>query len=139
MDLWSYPWWILGLYSLTALFMLLFAIFLASYTVLRRGLPRDSEAILTSTSMESTPLGYTTLSRMGLHTPSRTAGLARSRLNIWVTRFIIAIVLHCAAIYLISAYPGMESPFWLGIILQVFIYGSAVVCYAAWGKEPYDE
>lgn len=139
MDLWSYPWWILGLYSLTALFLLLFAIFIAGYTVLKRELPNSPGTILKSTSMKSTPLGYTSLGHMGLHAPSRTVGTARSRLSPWVTRIFIAIVLQCAAIYLISAYPGTKSPFWLGIILQGFTYGSAAVYYASWGNEPADD
>lgn len=138
MELWSYPWWILGLYSLTALFMLLFALFLASYRVFERKLPRGSVAILAPTSMASTPLSYTSLERMDLHSPSGSAEMTRSKLSNWVTRIFIAIVLQCAAIYLISAYPGTQSPFWLGITLQGFTYGSAAVYYASWGKDPHD-
>lgn len=115
--------------------MLLFALFLASYRALRR-LPRGSGSALASTSMESTPLRYTTLEGAGLHAPSE--DVRNSRLSPWVTRIFVAIVIQCAAIYLISAYPGTDSPFWLGIILQGFTYGSAAVYYASWGGEPYD-
>ena len=139
MNLWSFPWWILGLYSLTALFMLLFAIFLASYRVLRRRLPLGSGAIFASTSMDSTPLGYTTLGQMGLHYLPKAAQPRRSRLSSWVTRIFVAIVLQCAAIYLISAYPGTRSPFWLGVILQGYTYGSAAVYYASWGNDSHDD
>ena len=139
MDLWSHPWWIIGLYSLAALFMLLFAIFLASYTMLRRELPRGSGAVVTSTSMESVPLGFTSHCRMGLHTPSKTSKMSISMLTPWLTRLFIAIVLLCATIYLISAYPGTESPFWLGIVLQGFTYGSAAVYYASWSRELEEE
>ena len=132
MELWGHPWWILGLYSLAALFMLLFALFLASHRVIRRSLPQGPGAALASTPMESTPLGYTALEGVTMR-PSH-EGAWGSRLNPWVTRIFIAIVLQCAAIYLVSAYPGTGSPFWLGITLQGFTYGSAAVYYASWGE-----
>ena len=82
--------------------------------------------------MESTPLGYTALEGVAM-LPSH-EGAWGSRLNPWVTRIFIAIVLQCAAIYLVSAYPGTRSPFWLGIILQGFTYGSAAVYYVSWSE-----
>ncbi|KON31280.1 hypothetical protein AC482_01265 [miscellaneous Crenarchaeota group-15 archaeon DG-45] len=134
MELWGHPWWILGLYSLAALFMLLSALFLASYRALRRGsLPRSAGAALSSNPMESTALGYTALEGVALRS---SAGASGSRLGPWVTRIFIAIVLQCAAIYLISTYPGMGSPFWLGVALHGFTYGSAAVYYVSWGEEP---
>lgn len=139
MDLWSYPWWMLSLYSLTALFMLLFAIFIASYSLSRRRPPRSSGATLASTSMDVTTLAYTALSRIALNSPSGSVGPTQSRLSTWATRIFIAIVLQCTAIYLISTYPGTKSPLWLGIILQGFTYGSAAVCCASWGKESNDD
>lgn len=56
-------------------------------------------------------------------------------LNVWVTRIFIAIVLQCTALYLMSTFPGMESPFWLGIVLQGFTYGSAALFYASGKNE----
>ena len=56
-------------------------------------------------------------------------------LNVWVTRIFIAIVLQCTALYLMSRFPGMESPFWLGIVLQGFTYGSAALFYASGKNE----
>ncbi|RLI09529.1 hypothetical protein DRO42_04010 [Candidatus Bathyarchaeota archaeon] len=136
MELWSYPWWVLGLYSLTALFMLLFGLFLASYRVFKDEFVQGSGTILAPTYMRSTPLGYTTMAQTGLYAAPRAARRRGSRLGPWVTRIFVAIVLQCAAIYLISAYPGTRSPFWLGIILQGFTYGSAAVFYASWSKAP---
>ena len=137
MELLSYPWWVLGLFSLTAFFMLLFALFLARYRIFRKELTHGQGTILASAYMESTSLGYTALEGAGLYSSPKT--INSSKLSPWVTRIFIAIVLQCAAIYLISAYPGTESPFWLGITLQCFTYGSAAVCYASWGREPYDD
>lgn len=138
-ELWSLPWWILGLYSLTALFTLLFSLSLASYRVFERGLLHGSDAILASAYIDSTPLGCTPLEGAGLSSHSKASRRRGEGLSPWVTRIFIAIVLQCAAIYLISAYPGTESPFWLGIVLQGFTYGSAAVCYASWGWEPHDD
>ena len=139
MELWSYPWWTLSLYSLTALFMLLFGLFLARCRVLRRVLLHGSDAVLTSACIDLTPLGCMSLEGTGLSSPSKAARHRGEGLSPWVTRIFIAIVLQCAAIYLISAYPGTESPFWLGIVLQGFTYGSAAVCYASWGRDPYED
>jgi len=130
---------VLGLYSLTGLFMLLFAIALASYRTLRMGSLHGSGAGLASVYMDSTPLGYTTMDQAGLHAASAAARRGSTGLSSWVNRIFIAIVLQCAAIYLISSYPGTRSPFWLGVILQGFTYGSAAVYYASWGKEPHDD
>ena len=138
-ELWSHPWWIIGLYSLTGLFFLLFALLIASYRTLRGELSQGSGIALASTSIESTPLGYTTLGQMGIGSTAIAGATRQPKLNTWVNRIFIAIVLQCAAIYLISAYPGTRSPFWLGITLQGFTYGSAAVYYASWGKEPYED
>jgi hypothetical protein len=53
----------------------------------------------------------------------------------WVTRIFIAIVLQCGGLYLISQFPGMNSPFWFGIALQGFSFGSAALFYISGGDE----
>jgi len=53
----------------------------------------------------------------------------------WVTRLFIAIVLISTTIFLISQCPGFQSPFWLGIVLQGFTYGSAALFYVSGGDE----
>ena len=110
-----------GFYSVLGLFLLHFSIFVRSYAALKRGNQLDS------------------LRLKGQIIPFEASGMSCSRLSPWMTRIFIAIVALCAAVYLISAYPGTENPFWLGIVLQFFIYGSAALCYASWRNEPHDE
>jgi len=47
----------------------------------------------------------------------------------WVTRIFVAIVLHCAALSLLSQHPAFQSPLWLGLLLQSFSYASAFIYY----------
>ena len=101
----------MGFYSVLGLFLLHFSIFVRSYASLKR---------------ES-------------HLAFEASGRSCSRLSPWMIRIFITIVALCTVVYLISAYPGTESPFWLGIVLQFFIYGSAALCYASWRNEPHDE
>lgn len=136
MELWSHPWWIIGLYSLTALFFLLFALFMASYKTIKDVPSQVPGMIIVPSSIKSTSLEYTALKRIEVKSDSIATVPKQPKLNIWVTRIFIAIVIQCAAIYLISTFPGTRSPFWLGISLQGFTYGSAAVYYASWGKEP---
>jgi hypothetical protein len=56
-------------------------------------------------------------------------------ISAWVMRLFIAIVLISAALYLVSQCPGFQSPFWLGIVLQGFTYGSAYLFYVSGGDE----
>jgi len=111
----------MGFYSVLGLFLLHFSIFVRRYATLKRGNHLDS------------------LHLKDHIMPFKASGRTSSRLSPWMTRIFIAIVALCTAVYLISAYPGMESPFWLGIVLQFFIYGSAALCYASWRNEPHDE
>jgi hypothetical protein len=133
MELWSYPWWLIGLYSLMTLFTLLLSLFLASYRVFEMRTIQESDTSLASVYINLKPLGCTPMERSGLYFHSKASQRRGEAFSPWVTRIFIAIVLQCAAIYLISAYPGAESPFWLGIVLQGFTYGSAAVYYASWG------
>jgi hypothetical protein len=139
LELWSHPWWIIGLYSLTALFFLLFALFMASYKTIKGGPTQVPGVLPVPSSIKSTSLDYTALKRMEVMSSYIATVSKRPKLNTWVTRIFIAIVLQCAAIYLISTFPGTRSPFWLGITLQGFTYGSAAVYYASWGKEPVED
>jgi hypothetical protein len=136
--LWSQEWWVLGLMSLTVLFMLLFGLFIASYKVLKRSLGWGSPGLGPSYVETSLAAG----SSLGAGLPSDYPTVGElidgdrgKALNKWVNRIFIAIVLQCTALYLMSQYPGMESPFWLGIVLQGFTYGSAALFYASGQKE----
>jgi hypothetical protein len=131
LELWSHPWWVLGLISLTALFMLLFGLFIASYRVLRRGMGGGPYGSPSHPNIEITFQGPLTFSGAYMQgTPAPGSG-GPKLLNTWVTRIFAAIVLQCAAIYLISQFPGFQSPFWLGIVLQAYTYGSAYLFYAS--------
>lgn len=139
LGLWSHPWWIIGIYSLTALFFLLFALFMEGYKTIKWGPSRIPGVPTVPSSIKSTSLEFMALKRVKVMSNSIATVTMQSKLNTWVTRIFIAIVLQCAAIYLISMLPGTRSPFWLGITLQGFTYGSAAVYYASWGKEPVEK
>lgn len=137
-ELWSQEWWVLGLMSLTVLFMLLFGLFIVSYKVLKRNFGWGSPGFGSSYVKASLAGGLSL--ETGLSSDYPTIGelvdnSSGQSLNKWVTRIFIAIVLQCSALYLMSQYPGMKSPFWLGIVLQGFTYGSAALFYASGKKE----
>jgi len=137
-ELWSQEWWVLGLMSLTVLFMLLFGLFIVSYKVLKRNFGWGSPGF-GSSYVKASLAGGLSLGA-GLSSDYPTIGelvdnSSGQSLNKWVTRIFIAIVLQCSALYLMSQYPGMKSPFWLGIVLQGFTYGSAALFYASGKKE----
>jgi len=137
-ELWSQEWWVLGLMSLTVLFMLLFGLFIVSYKVLKRNFGWGSPGF-GSSYVKASLAGGLSLGA-GLSSDYPTIGELVDKgsgqsLNKWVARIFIAIVLQCAALYLMSQYPGMKSPFWLGIVLQGFTYGSAALFYASGQKE----
>ena len=137
--LWSGNWWILGLMSLAVLFMLLFGLFIVSYKILKRNVgignygdlltPYEGPSLTGSSSFNGGVVKKYTASIVELENEQY------DRLNTWVTRIFIAIVLQCTALYLMSRFPGMESPFWLGIALQGFTYGSAALFYASGKNE----
>ena len=79
--------------------------------------------------MGSTLLRYTTPESADPYSNSKTTW--GSRVGPWMTKIFIAIVLQSAGLHLISAYPGIKSPPWLGIILQGFTFGSAAIYLAS--------
>jgi len=136
--LWSGNWWILGLMSLAVLFMLLFGLFIVSYKILKRNVGIGNYGGLVTPYGDSSLIGRSSFSG-GIATKYPAIVESENEqydgLNVWVTRIFIAIVLQCTALYLMSRFPGMESPFWLGIVLQGFTYGSAALFYASGKNE----
>ena len=128
-DLWIYPWWTLGLLSLTVVFTLLVGLFLASHWMFEKKPPQNPRTDHETAPMASTPLRYTTPQKVD-PTPDTTTNWS-SRVDRWMTKIFIVIVLQSTGLYLISAYPGTKSPAWLGIILRGFIYGSAAIYLAS--------
>jgi len=122
--------------SLTVLFLLLFGLFIASYRVFGRRLGLGSHGGIPTSNVGASFLGQTAFARAYSQTLQGLGGGGPQRLNTWVTRLFIAIVLQCAALFLVSQFPGIQSPFWLGMALQGFTYGSAALFYASGGDEP---
>jgi hypothetical protein len=122
--------------SLTVLFMLLFGLFIASYRVFGRRLGLGSHGGIPTSNVGASFLGQTALVRAHPQTLQGLGGGSPQRLNTWVTRLFIAIVLQCAALFLVSQFPGIQSPSWLGMALQGITYGSAALFYASDGDEP---
>jgi hypothetical protein len=116
--------------------MLLFGLFIASYRIFRKGMEGGAYGGPSHSNIEIMFRGPLSLSRAHLQgTPAPGSG-GPKLLNAWVTWIFAAIVLQCAAIYLISRFPGFQSPFWLGIVLQAYTYGSAYLFYASsWGDQ----
>ena len=133
LGLLSHPWWMLGLLSLTLMFMLLFGLFISSYRVFKRRLGWGSGGLAVST-MSAMSLGSLSGNAVQLDAmPGLDDGVMRA--SKWVTRIFIAIVLQCGGLYLISQFPGMNTPFWFGIALQGFSFGSAALFYISGGDE----
>jgi hypothetical protein len=120
--------------SLTVLFMLLFGLFTVSYKILKRNMVMGGYTGFISAHGDSSMMGGVNINGIVTRLPAR-AREQDDGLKIWVTRIFIAIVLQCTALYLMSRFPGMESPFWLGIVLQGFTYGSAALFYASGKNE----
>ena len=125
--------------SLTALFILLFGLFIASYRMFRRGLRSGSFRDLNHPSIEISFQGPLTLNRAYTQVSSASGNSSPKLFSTWVTRIFAAIVLQCAAIYLISQFPGFQSPFWLGIVLQAYTYGSAYIFYVSGWDDQSDQ
>jgi len=123
---------------LAVLFMLLFGLFIVSYKILKRNVGVGNYGGLVTPSGDSSLIGGSSFSG-GIVTkyPAMTKSENEQfdGLSVWVTRIFIAIVLQCTALYFMSRFPGMESPFWLGIVLQGFTYGSAALFYASGKNE----
>lgn len=122
--------------SLTALFMLLFGLFIASYKVLRRRPGWGSYIELNTISNKAALPSPITFEPPLPQPPFGPSGGLPQWLNPWVSRLFVAIVLQCAALYLLSQFPGFESPFWLGIVLQGYTYGSSALFYASGRDDP---
>ena len=124
--------------TLAVLFMLLFGLFIASYKILKRNVGLGSYTDHATHPGDSSQIrSYSYNGGIVSELPA----LVESEdgqvdgLNVWVTRIFIAIVLQCTALYLMSRFPGMDSPFWLGIVLQGFTYSSAALFYASGKNE----
>jgi hypothetical protein len=122
--------------SLTVLFMLLLGLFIASCRVFGRWLGWGSNGSSPISIVEAPFLGQKALARAYSQPLERLGASGLQRLNTWVTRLFIAIVLQCAALFLVSQFPGFQSPLWFGMALQGFTYGSAALFYASGGDEP---
>jgi hypothetical protein len=122
--------------SLTALFMLLFGLFIASYRVFRRRPGWGSYGGLNPPGLEAALPSPITFEPPLPQPPFGSGGGLPQWVNPWVTKLFIAIVLQCAALYLLSQFPGFECPFWLGIVLQGYTYGSAALFYASGRDDP---
>ena len=133
LELLSQPWWMLGLLSLTLMFMLLFGLFISSYRVFKRRLGWGDGG-LTVSPMTAMNLGSLSGKSMRLDAMPgiEEEGNTTSK---WVTQIFIAIVVQCGGLYLISQYPGINAPFWFGIALQGFSFGSAALFYITGGDE----
>ena len=123
----------LGLLSLTVLFMLLFGLFISSYRVFKRRLGWGHGG-LTASTMNAMILGSPAGKAVNFDSlPGLDDG--GGRISKWVTRLFIAIVLQCGGLYLISQFPGMNTPFWFGVALQGFSFGSAALFYVSGGDD----
>jgi hypothetical protein len=122
--------------SLTVLFTLLFGLFIASCRVFGRWLGWGSNRSPPMSTVEAPFLGQIALARVCSQPLHRLGTGVPQSLNTWTTRLFIAIVLQSAALFLVSQFPGIQSPLWLGIALQGFTYGSAALFYASGGGEP---
>ncbi len=120
--------------SLTVLFMLLFFVFLAFHRVLKRGERGDLYRKVSPPRFDALSAGYVT----SVQALPKTSNLNMEcySLDTWLTRIFVAIVLQCAALFILSQLPGFKSPFWLGIVLQGFTYGSATLFYMSGKEDP---
>ncbi len=116
--------------SLTVLFMLLFGLFITSYRALRGRINGVYHSISPSYTRPS-KISITSLRDPYLQEVLGLGGGQGHDLEKWVTRLFIAIVLQSAALYIISQIPGVQSPFWLGMVLQGYSYGSAALFYGS--------
>ncbi len=134
MELWSHPWWVLGLTSLTILLILLFAMFIASCIAFGRKSGLCTNGGVSQPYHDPFSKSYIT----PVQALSRTTSLNKNgySVNAWATRTFIAIILLCVALFLLSQLPGFQSPFWLGIVLQGYTYCSAALFFASVRGDP---
>lgn len=120
--------------SLTIFFTLLFVVFVASYRVLKRDERGSLYANVSSPYFDVLPAGYIIPVQALSKTPDPNKECYS--LETWLTRIFVAIILQCATIFILSQLPGFKSPFWLGIVLQGFTYGSATLFYMSGRDDP---
>jgi len=121
--------------SLTVLFTLLFGLFIASCRVFSGWLGRVSNRRPPISAFEAPFLGQKAPTRAQTQPHQRIGVGGPQSFNTWTTRLFIGIVLQSAVLFLISQFPGIQSPYWLGMALQGFTYGSAALFYASGGDE----
>ena len=129
----AHPWWELGLLSISVLFILLLGLYVFSFARGRKNSSWISEDI--PSGILNTSLAAVGIRRTSIVLSSMSMDEGFSWVNVWVTRLFIAIVLISAALFLVSQYPGLQSPFWLGLALQGFTYSSAFIFYVSGGDE----
>lgn len=124
--------------GLTVLFMLLFCLFIASYKIFRSKPRGETHWGPVPQRIEIPFRGLMMVSNEYAHPHTGHDTRIPGWLNAWMTRIFIAIVLQCAAIFLISQFPSFQSPFWLGLVLQGYAYCSAFLFYASAWDDGYD-
>ena len=120
--------------SLTIFFTLLFVVFVASHRVLKRDERGSLYDNISPPHFDALSAGYV-ISVQALPKTSDPNKEGYS-LETWLTRIFVAIVLQCAALFILSQLPGFKSPVWLGIVLQGFTYGSATLFYMSGREDP---
>lgn len=136
-QLLALPWWEFGLWCLSIMFILLVGLFVVS----AKGLGRSGMAYsggFPSLGMDALQIESKAFHQVPRSPIAITMGGYNGVISTWVTRLFIAMVLTSAAIYFISQCPGFQSPFWLGLVLQGFTYGSAYLFYVSGGDESTD-
>lgn len=110
----SCQWWFIGLLSLAVLSSVLAALSLRSRA--RAHVNRDMRRPI--------------LLSEGEVLPSRVLGDPTS-VERYIDLAFVAIVVLCAALFLLSQLPGWQSPVWLGLALQAFTYFSAAIFHVS--------
>ena len=113
--------------------MLLFGLLISSYRVFKRRLGWGNRGF---SAFQKNAMNLGSLTGKAVKIDSM-PGLDEGgeRISKWVTRIFIAIVLQCGGLYLISQLPGMNTPFWFGVALQGFSFGSASLFYISGGDD----
>jgi hypothetical protein len=110
----SCQWWFIGLASLAVLSSLLLALSLSSRAKVYKG--RDiRHPGLTSDNEGRSRRGFGALTKV----------------EACINLAFVSIIVLCAALFLVSQFPGWESPVWLGLVLQAFTYLSAAIFHVS--------
>jgi len=135
MELREFAWWFFALVGVGFLFLLMLLSYLMCHYFIRvEEAQYVARSDLDPNYLDSNSLEVTTLEPNDLYAP---VIRIRRRYRVWsarTTHTFIAIVLSCTGVYMISLYPEVTSPFWLGFVLQAFIYASAFLFYKTWRK-----